>query len=78
VANFVCTDTDLAILGHRQIGEYLCLVDSERATVQGPFVRPDIVRVAGHFTASSRVNDDKGIDKAIAIVVVGREVDSRI
>jgi hypothetical protein len=41
-------------------------------------VRPDVAAVAGLLTAAAGVNDDEGVDIAVAVVVVGPEGDVRV
>ncbi len=69
--------TDARVLGDREVAEHLGVVGGLGAG-QGPLVRPDVVAVAGLLTAAAGVDDDEGVDEAVAVVVVGTEVHVRV
>ncbi len=78
VSQFVGADADLAVFWHGEVAEHLDPVRVLGAAVEGPLVRPDVAAAAGDLGAGSGVDDDEGVDEAVAVIVVGGEVHRRV
>jgi hypothetical protein len=52
-----------------------CAVDRSGPAIKHPFMRPDLVRIACYLGVTG-VNDNKGIDISVAVIVVWREIDA--
>src|SRR3954463_13262864 len=61
MAELVSANANLAVLRHCQVSEDFRLIDSARAAIERPFVRPDVVGVAGYFTAWAGMDNNEGI-----------------
>ena len=77
VAQLVGGDPELGVLGDGEVAVDLRGVGRHLAG-QDPLVRPDVAAVAGLLTAAAGVDDDEGVDIAVAVVVVGPEAHVRV
>ena len=41
-------------------------------------MRPDIALTAGHLGAGAGMDDDEGVHEAVAVIIVGREIDAGV
>ena len=45
---------------------------------QAPFVRPDVVAASGEFRPGTGMNNEQGVDIAVAVIVILRKIDQRV